>query len=158
MSFAQSARRRAPFALQPEVNGTDHGARGAVCLVQYGVLGERGEVMRVLIIDDEPRLLRCMERALRRDHCDIVTADSASQAFRALAIDRFDAIVCDLHLAGMDGPTFFDKLSDLDADRVVFMTGGARNADDSAFLSRHRVVYKPFTHAELMSAISSAAA
>jgi two-component system NtrC family sensor kinase len=110
--------------------------------------------MRLLIIDDDSQILRALERMLRRPGYEVVTASGASEAFARLAADeRFDAIVCDLHLAGMDGATFYSKLSPMHAERVVFITGGACNGNDADFLSRHHVVYKPFTPKQLLEAV-----
>jgi two-component system KDP operon response regulator KdpE len=61
--------------------------------------------MRVLVIDDEPRMLRFIRRAMSGDRCEVVTAGSASEAFALLAGDHYDAIICDLQLTDLRGPT-----------------------------------------------------
>jgi two-component system NtrC family sensor kinase len=113
--------------------------------------------MRVLVIDDDERMLRCIERTMSRDGCEVVTAGSAREAFTLLAGNRFDAIICDLHLGDLRGATFFEKLSPPDAQKVVFITGGACDDADVEFLAKRRVVYKPFGAAELLDAVVQAA-
>ena len=112
--------------------------------------------MRVLVIDDDEHMLRCIQRTMSRDGCEVVIACSAREAF-TLAGNRFDAIICDVHLSDLRGPTFLEKLSPLDAEKVVFITGGACNDADVAFLAKRRVVYKPFRAAELFDAVSQVA-
>jgi DNA-binding NtrC family response regulator len=113
--------------------------------------------MRVLVIDDDERMLRCIERMMRRDGCEVVTAGSAREAFTLLAGSRFDVIVCDVHLGDLRGATFLEKLSPLDAQKVVFITGGACDEADIEFLAKRRVTYKPFGAAELFDAVLQAA-
>jgi CheY-like chemotaxis protein len=51
---------------------------------------------------------------------------------------RFDAILCDLMMPEMSGPRFYEELARLapeQAQRVIFMTGGAFTEQSRAFLS-----------------------
>jgi CheY-like chemotaxis protein len=106
--------------------------------------------MRVLVIDDERSLLRVVERVLRADH-EIALAESAEEALSVLASGtRFDAIVCDLRLRGMDGLEFAEQLEPHDAARVVFTTGAILHEDTVA---GHPVLAKPFTSAELIRSL-----
>ena len=111
--------------------------------------------MRVLVVDDDGAVLRLTRRLLA---CEGHTADcvaSASEAFRQLAAERYDVILCDLHLAGLAADDFLSRLSPLDAARVVFVTGGACNQHEAEFLARQRVVYKPYTSAQLLDVITA---
>jgi CheY-like chemotaxis protein len=107
--------------------------------------------MRVLVIDDDTILLHALELALR-DRYDVRAAQSASEAFAKLAEEPFDAIVCDVHLPDIDGRAFVDKLSRLDASRVIFMTGSVLDRPRGS-LAEHRVLTKPFTQTQLAEAI-----
>ena len=114
--------------------------------------------MRILVIDDERAILRVIERLLSRsgEH-EIMTAESASDAFFLLANFRgtFGVILCDVHMAGMDGPEFLARLSPLDAARVVFMTGGLHREGDEERLAGRRIVMKPIDAAKLEAAIGT---
>ena len=114
--------------------------------------------MRILVIDDEPPMLKVIQRLLSGEH-EVLTAESASDAFFLLATfgGNLNVILCDVHLPGMDGPQFLSRLSPLDASRVVFMTGGARYAGDEAFLAGRDVLYKPFDARQLVAIIEAAA-
>jgi hypothetical protein len=45
----------------------------------------------------------------------------------------------------------------MDAEKVVFITGGACDDAEVEFLAKRRVVYKPFGAAELFDAVLQAA-
>jgi hypothetical protein len=45
----------------------------------------------------------------------------------------------------------------MDAEKVVFITGGACDNAEVEFLAKRRVVYKPFGAAELFDAVLQAA-
>jgi CheY-like chemotaxis protein len=112
--------------------------------------------MRVLVIDDEKLIRRAVQRLLWRTH-EVVTVESASEALYLLASETFDAILCDVNLAGMNGDELLSRLSPLDAARVVFMTGGDL-AHDRSFLAGHALLMKPFSFDTLVTALEIGAA
>lgn len=90
---------------------------------------------RVLVVDDEPLILRMMMHALR-DH-DIVAVTSARDALDRCASRGFDVILCDLMMPGMSGMAFYEELSKVQSgmeERIVFMTGGTLLPDVQRFL------------------------
>jgi DNA-binding response OmpR family regulator len=105
--------------------------------------------MRILVVDDEEMLRRLIARRLELHDHEVTVAESASEAFLCLAQETFDVILCDVHLQGMDGPIFLNRLSGLDAARVVLMTG------DPSFEGEN-VLYKPFTIEQLFATIDAA--
>jgi CheY-like chemotaxis protein len=119
--------------------------------------------MHVLVIDDDEFMRRAMARTLR-PHLVHLCAN-AVRALESLA-DRamtFDAILCDLCMDGMDGPTFFEKLRAIRPellDRVTFVSGDADSPRMLTFLAKVRrpFVLKPFTVSELHEAVNAVAA
>ncbi len=109
---------------------------------------------RLMVIDDEPHILRVMERLWRREH-EVVSCLSAREALSLLeAGERFDAIFCDLMMPQLTGMGFFERLSALDpqqAARVVFITGGAFTEEAARFLETitNPVLRKPFDRQQL---------
>ena len=109
---------------------------------------EMTEHGRLLIIDDEPGILRALRR-LFKDH-EVVEAESGEQALDLLAKDqRFDVILCDVMMrptSGMDVHrwllTHYPRL----AERVIFVTGGAFTPHAREYLARvdNLRVEKPF--------------
>ena len=58
---------------------------------------------RILVVDDEPDVLRTLSRALRGRH-DVVLADGGPQALTRLEYDEeFDVVLCDREMPELDG-------------------------------------------------------
>jgi CheY-like chemotaxis protein len=93
----------------------------------------------VLIIDDEPAVASALERLLRRQH-DVKCLDRAADALTLIERgQRFDAILCDLRMPGMNGPAFctaLEALNPAQARQVILMTGGVLASESTAFLDR----------------------
>ena len=114
--------------------------------------------MRILLIDDEPTVLRAFARKLR-NHV-VETAESAQAALDLLAsaAEPFDGIVCDVHMPRMDGVAFYRALEQRDpaqAAKIIFMAGHIMDTDDEEFLDAHVVLSKPFNVTELETLLAS---
>jgi PAS domain S-box-containing protein len=113
-----------------------------------------GRRARVLVIDDEPALVRAMERALSQEF-DVVTASGGREAIELLGPDgRFDLVLCDvmmLERSGRDVHEWVRVHRPELAARMVFITGGVTNAAARAFLEDldNLVVEKPFDFGNL---------
>jgi signal transduction histidine kinase/DNA-binding NarL/FixJ family response regulator len=117
---------------------------------------------RVLVIDDEPMLLRSLERILGAEH-EVVTAAGGEGALRTLERDRaFDIVLCDLMMPEVDGVTvhrWLEQHAPHLSDRVVFMSGGAFTDRTRAFVARSdvRVVDKPVSVPALRALVAEVA-
>ncbi len=98
-----------------------------------------GRRARVLVVDDEPALTRVLDRALSKHH-DVDAVTSARDALaRIEAGERFDVIVSDLLMPEMTGMALYEEIHRIapdQAERMVFMTGGAFTAAAREFLER----------------------
>ena len=84
----------------------------------------------VLIVDDESSLLDLLDVALRGEGYEVTTAPDGNAALDALAARRFDFIVSDYMMPGLDGlrllealrargdTTFFLLMTSMPLDRV----------------------------------------
>jgi signal transduction histidine kinase/ActR/RegA family two-component response regulator len=114
--------------------------------------------LRVLVIDDEPEIRRALRRILQAKH-DVALCSNGSEAIELLtAGERFDVILCDLLMPEMTGIELFRELEHRfrsQAERVVFMTGGATSESSRIFIEEQssRVVNKPFHPAEIEAAV-----
>jgi PAS domain S-box-containing protein len=115
---------------------------------------------RVLLVDDEPLVLRSVTRMLRRSH-SVVSAGSGREALALLAGgERFDAILTDLHMPGMSGRDLAASIESVAPDqaaRVVMVTGGTACDDTARFLDdcANPPLYKPFQRAALTAAVDA---
>jgi len=113
----------------------------------------------ILVIDDEPSILKALARLLRRDGAMVDTADTGTRALARLQERRYDVLLCDLRMPDLDGPTFYDILTSHYPTlrlRVVFLTGDTLSADSIAFLKQCGQPWlpKPCTIVAVRSAIA----
>lgn len=113
---------------------------------------------RVLVVDDEPALLRSLSAILGSFH-DVVAVSSGREAVDVLRDDgRFDAVLTDLMMAHFTGMDLYEVVRAARPGmerRIVFMTGGAFTADGRAFLAKvpNRCLEKPFEKEEVLAAL-----
>lgn len=65
---------------------------------------------RVLIIDDDPAILKCQALVLRQHGVSCHTGASAEEGLAILEAESIDAVLCDLHLPGLSGLDFLQAL------------------------------------------------
>jgi len=110
----------------------------------------------VLAIDDEPHILRTIERMLGGDH-DVVSARGGREALELLGRgERFDAIFCDLimpEVTGMDLHAELLRTAPEIAAGIVFMTGAVFASQAKRFLASvpNRRIIKPLANDALRS-------
>ncbi|MDQ3366617.1 MAG: response regulator [Myxococcota bacterium] len=117
--------------------------------------GRRG---RIMVIDDEVLVLRGVVRVLSKQH-DVVPIVIAREALALCSAgERFDLILCDLMMPDMTGMQLHHELSLVapeQADRMIFLTGGAFSAEARRFLSEDPKEHleKPFEPANLRAIV-----
>jgi signal transduction histidine kinase len=90
--------------------------------------------LRVLVVDDEPALLRAFKRMLR-DH-EVTTAPSGTRALELLEAGEFDLVLCDVMMPGMSGTELHRRVPESVARLFVFITGGAFDDAEAEYLER----------------------
>jgi len=113
----------------------------------------------ILLIDDEPSLLRGVARVLRREGYTVATAANGRYALAQLQVQRYDVILSDLEMPDIDGRAFYALLRQQYpalCKRVIFFTGASSEADNGAFLAQcgQPWLRKPFSLAVLRRAIA----
>jgi len=112
----------------------------------------------VLIVDDDAQLRRALDRLLRSTFRVTAAASGAEALSRLASGDDFEAILCDLNMADMDGVQLFTELERRRVElssRVIFLSGGGINPAQHAFLSTtaNPVLEKPVGRQELFDAL-----
>ena len=111
-------------------------------------------MFRLLVVEDERKMLRSLERGLRAEGYDVTTAATGEDGHRLATEQCFDCVVLDRMLPGRDGlevladlrragnrtPVLVLTARDAVEDRVAGLDGGA---DD--------YLVKPFAFAELLA-------
>jgi DNA-binding response OmpR family regulator len=116
-----------------------------------------GPMARVLLVDDDPAILRLLEVNFRLEGFETVTASRGEQALEAAAASRPDAIVLDVMLPGLDGTEVFRRLREdetLASVPVVFLSARSRD-DDLVRADQLDATYvtKPFDPSALVETV-----
>ncbi len=64
----------------------------------------------LLLVDDDPDLLRLLSIRLKANSYDVSAVDSAQRALASIAASRPDLVLTDLRMEGMDGMALFDEI------------------------------------------------
>jgi CheY-like chemotaxis protein/two-component sensor histidine kinase len=114
---------------------------------------------RLLIVDDDKKVARSLALLLHADHDVEVSTEPRAVADRVLAGERFDVVLCDLMMpvmTGMDLHALVDDHAPEQAQRFVFVTGGAFTPAAEAFIQRVQniVLQKPYDLEKLQAALA----
>ena len=71
--------------------------------------------LRLLVVEDEPKVAQALKEGLEGDHYEVVVTETGEDAFFRASNEAFDVIVLDVMLPGRDG---FEIVSSLRARRV----------------------------------------
>ncbi|MBD0372885.1 MAG: response regulator transcription factor [Pyrinomonadaceae bacterium] len=115
---------------------------------------------RLLVVDDEPNLLRAVAACLRGEGYEVTTARSGKEALVRLAQTVPDLIVSDIRMPGMDGYQLAHQIrasSRTALVPIVFLTAKDETADRiEGFRSGvDAYLVKPFEPDELVAVIAS---
>jgi DNA-binding NtrC family response regulator len=79
---------------------------------------------RILLVDDEPRILTALRRSMQWDGHQIFTATNAHDALSLMSVDPVDLVISDNMMPGITGIELFSQLVKLWPDTVrVMLTG-----------------------------------
>ncbi|MEW6250793.1 MAG: response regulator [Planctomycetota bacterium] len=115
---------------------------------------------RILFVDDEPQVLRGLERMLSGADCDWETefAEGGPAALTLLAQRPFDVVVTDMRMPGMDGAALLKEVMRLypAAVRIVLSGHSERELILRSVAVAHQYLAKPCDPSELMTVITRA--
>jgi DNA-binding NarL/FixJ family response regulator len=115
---------------------------------------------RLLIVDDEPNLVRAVAACLRGEGYEVDTARSGEEALVQIAQRLPDLIVSDIRMPRMDGYAFARQLRGnprTDLIPIVFLTAKAESSERIAGIRSGVDAYltKPFEPDELLAVIEN---
>ena len=108
---------------------------------------------RVLLVEDEPGLLRALFINLRARHYDVSTASTGREALATAANRPPDAVILDLGLPDIDGTEVIVELRRWSRAPIIVLSGRASPGDKIGALDvgADDYVTKPFSMAELLA-------
>ena len=109
--------------------------------------------MRILVVEDEPRLLRNLAKALREAGYAVDTAEAGDDGLAKTEIYDYDAIVLDVMLPALDGWQVLESLRQKKQTPVLMLTARDAAADRVRGLDTGADDYlvKPFDLHELLA-------
>jgi len=113
----------------------------------------------ILIVDDEPGLLRLLSILLREDGYRVTAVDSGVAAVRAFEDDPPDLVIQDLRMPRMDGLQLLKRLKDRDSRvPVIILTAFStwQTAVQAMRLGAFDYVKKPFDVEDIKNTVSRA--
>jgi nitrogen-specific signal transduction histidine kinase len=122
----------------------------------------RRRAARVLLVDDEPQVLSALAELLQAAGHEVSAAASGAAALKIYAPGRYDVVLTNVGMAGMNGWEVAERVRAVDAKvPVVFITGWGLREEERARLSALRVqrcLFKPVRPDELDAAVQAAVA
>src|SRR5689334_22435505 len=116
---------------------------------------------RILVAEDEASVREFVTRALTHAGHEVVAVVDGLRALETLHGDRFDLLITDIVMPGMDGIALALKVTkDWPDLGVLLMTGYAAERQRAHNLEDliHKVIAKPFSLAEFLAAVDEALA
>lgn len=110
----------------------------------------------VLIVDDDPRLLKMLQRTLFYENLSVFTANNGLEALPLVEEQRPDLIILDWLMPKMDGLTFIQKLRESDNQTMVLMLtarDAIENRVEGLESGADDYLVKPFAPAELVARV-----
>jgi two-component system response regulator GlrR len=114
---------------------------------------------RVLLVDDDPDLLRLLSIRLKASGFDARCTTCGESALAALASHRPDIVVTDLRMPGMDGLALFDAVRQQDLSLPVIVLTAHGSIPEAIEATRRGVsgyLTKPYDAADLIAQINRA--
>ncbi len=109
----------------------------------------------ILLIDDEPQILRALKTILSANHFRILTATTGEQGIALAVVENPDLIILDLSLPDMDGIQVCEQLREWSRIPIIVLSVRENEKDKVAVLDKGADDYltKPFGIEELLARI-----
>jgi two-component system, OmpR family, KDP operon response regulator KdpE len=115
-------------------------------------------VTKVLVVDDEPSILRALRINLNAREYDVITAADGTTGLAAVARDHPDVIILDLGLPDMDGTDVIYGVRGWTTTPIIVLSAWGQEAQKVAALDAGADDYvtKPFGMNELLARLRAA--
>jgi response regulator RpfG family c-di-GMP phosphodiesterase len=114
------------------------------------------EILRVLVVDDHPSILRFLAASFSASGCVIAEAGTAEQALELLRDGRYDLVVSDIKMPGLSGLDLLRAVKRRQPGTPVVLITGAPSVNSAIFGLRHGAydyLPKPFAMKEIQELI-----
>ena len=111
----------------------------------------------VMVVDDEPAIVRLVRAKLQADGYAVITAARGEEALALLDDERPDLVILDIMIPGMDGFETLRRIREVGQIPVIMLTARAGDADKVRGLQGGADDYltKPFNPDELSARVAA---
>ena len=116
-------------------------------------------MQNLLLVDDDPDLLKLLSIRLKASGYRASTADSGEQALSMIAAERPDLVITDLRMAGLDGMALFHEIERRHTGLPVIILTAHGTIPDAVAATRQGVfgyITKPYDANELLTQVRRA--
>jgi len=114
---------------------------------------------KILIVDDEPRILLLMKSLLKANGYEVATTASGAEALEVVHKGDIDIVVTDLRMQPMDGMMLFREIKAFNPDIPVILLTAYASVETAVEAMRHGIfdyMTKPFKVDDLLSCLKRA--
>jgi len=112
--------------------------------------------MRILIVEDEPKLAQALKQGLENEHYEVKVAATGEEGFFLVHAETFDLIILDLMLPGRDGLEALSALRHLGFSTPVLIVSARDTLEDRVRgldAGADDYLIKPFAFAEVLARV-----
>src|SRR3569623_2425572 len=108
---------------------------------------------RLLLVDDEPNVLRALRRVFQHEHYDILTAAAGNEALALLPQQEFHLLISDYMMPGLNGAELLKRAKNIRHEMIRIMLTG--HADTGAVMGAvyegavYKFILKPWNDDDL---------
>jgi len=121
-------------------------------------------VARILVVEDDSDVRHTVAMMLRSGGHEVVAAADGDAGIRLFREQRFDLVLCDVHMPGRDGIEVVEEIRRSHAIPIIQMTGSSERVSGGAHLDPRflqanakagvlKVIAKPFRAHELLALV-----
>jgi DNA-binding NtrC family response regulator len=117
--------------------------------------------LRVMVLDDEPIVCKRLQPALEKLGYEVDTFTQSLEALQEIQETKYDIIITDLKMKGIDGMRFLQEAKKQHPQTEVIVITGFATLDTAKESFQHGVfdfIAKPFKLSEIQEVVTKAAA
>ena len=112
--------------------------------------------LKTLLVDDDEMIRDALAVAFKNKGCCLKVYENAEKGLQALEEERFDIIICDFRLPGMDGLEFFKLVGNYQSHILKILISAFGDTELNSKSSRigvHAFIQKPFSVKQLINSL-----
>jgi len=117
------------------------------------------EPQQILVVDDEKRIVDSISLCLQREGFQTIGAFNGKEAVKLFKQEKFDLVLLDISMPGMNGYEAMEHILQMDEDAVIVMITGNTTVESAVRALRIGAwdyLKKPFEYADLRKTVKNA--